>query len=168
MARRLFERARSIPWRSIAREAFDTVSFFTKFACVVHITHTYVGGIALSSGPSMLPTLSLTGDVVVIDRITTNFGKIKQGDLVLLRSPENPRKVILKRVTGLEGDHIRYLSTENGHLGENIVPKGHVWVEGDNLSTSNDSRKFGAIPYGLLHGRIFFRIWPIDRFGLLE
>ena len=33
------------------------------------------------------------------------------------------------------------------------VPKGHVWVEGDNAACSVDSRHFGAVPVALLIGR---------------
>ena len=33
------------------------------------------------------------------------------------------------------------------------VPKGHVWVEGDNSTCSADSRHFGAVPMALLIGR---------------
>lgn len=35
------------------------------------------------------------------------------------------------------------------------VPKGHVWIEGDNKYNTKDSRKFGPIPYALLQGRVF-------------
>jgi inner membrane protease subunit 1 len=35
---------------------------------------------------------------------------------------------------------------------------GHVWLEGDNLQNSTDSRYYGPIPYGLVRGRIFFKV----------
>ncbi|XP_029411063.1 mitochondrial inner membrane protease subunit 1 isoform X3 [Nannospalax galili] len=38
------------------------------------------------------------------------------------------------------------------------VPRGHVWLEGDNLQNSTDSRYYGPIPYGLIRGRIFFKL----------
>ncbi|KAL9259380.1 Mitochondrial ATP-independent inner membrane protease subunit 1b-like protein [Drosera capensis] len=38
-----------------------------------------------------------------------------------------------------------------------IVPKGHVWVQGDNVYESRDSCTFGAVPYALLQGRVFWR-----------
>lgn len=34
------------------------------------------------------------------------------------------------------------------------VPEGHIWVEGDNLPWSRDSRTFGAVPMALVFGRI--------------
>uniref|UniRef100_A0A2K5DR94 Peptidase S26 domain-containing protein n=1 Tax=Aotus nancymaae TaxID=37293 RepID=A0A2K5DR94_AOTNA len=42
------------------------------------------------------------------------------------------------------------------------VPVGHVWLEGDNLQNSTDSRYCGPIL-----GRIFFKIWPLSDFGFL-
>ena len=36
------------------------------------------------------------------------------------------------------------------------VRKGHVWLEGDNKINSIDSRIYGQVPYGLLHGRVFY------------
>lgn len=33
------------------------------------------------------------------------------------------------------------------------VPKGHVWVEGDNPTLSVDSRHIGAVPAALVLGR---------------
>ncbi|KAL6570552.1 Mitochondrial ATP-independent inner membrane protease subunit 1a [Orobanche gracilis] len=38
-----------------------------------------------------------------------------------------------------------------------MVPKGHVWIQGDNIFASNDSRHFGSIPYGLILGKVSFR-----------
>jgi Signal peptidase, peptidase S26 len=34
------------------------------------------------------------------------------------------------------------------------VPRGHVWLQGDNLLLSRDSREYGPVPLALLRGRV--------------
>jgi mitochondrial inner membrane protease subunit 1 len=38
------------------------------------------------------------------------------------------------------------------------VPRGHVWLTGDNLANSIDSRDYGAVPEATLRGRILARV----------
>jgi len=38
------------------------------------------------------------------------------------------------------------------------VPRGHVWIQGDNLSNSIDSRNYGAVPEATLKGRVLGRV----------
>ncbi|KAH9328843.1 hypothetical protein KI387_000951, partial [Taxus chinensis] len=109
-------------------------------------------------GPSMLPTFNISGDVLLADKLSARFGKIKRGDLVLVRSPQNPRKTVCKRVTGMEGDCVDFYKTDDGEQNQHVVvPKGHVWIQGDNLSVSNDSRNYGPVPCALIDGKIFLR-----------
>jgi len=58
----------------------------------------------------MIPAFNLTGDVVLMDRVTARRGKVGVGDIVFLRSPENPRKIVAKRVLGLEGDSVNFVA----------------------------------------------------------
>lgn len=48
------------------------------------------------------------------------------------------------------------------------VPKGHVWLEGDNALNSTDSRTFGSVPAGLIRGRAVCRLWPLSDVGRLD
>ncbi|XP_061621984.1 mitochondrial inner membrane protease subunit 1 isoform X1 [Phyllopteryx taeniolatus] len=52
--------------------------------------------------------------------------------------------------------------------GADEVPKGHVWLEGDNLTNSTDSRSYGPVPYALIRGRVCLKLWPPDSFGTLS
>ncbi len=47
------------------------------------------------------------------------------------------------------------------------VPAGMVFVMGDNRTNSQDSRVNGPIKQSSIVGRVFLRIWPIDRIGTL-
>ncbi|WRT64088.1 signal peptidase I [Kwoniella shivajii] len=40
------------------------------------------------------------------------------------------------------------------------IPKGHVWLVGDNLSNSTDSRKYGPVPIAMVKGKVLARIYP--------
>lgn len=41
-----------------------------------------------------------------------------------------------------------------------IVPKGHLWLEGDNSENSIDSRTYGPVPMGLIQSKATFRLYP--------
>lgn len=41
-----------------------------------------------------------------------------------------------------------------------IVPKGHLWLEGDNSENSIDSRTYGPVPMGLVQSRAAARLYP--------
>jgi inner membrane protease subunit 1 len=87
----------------------------------------------------------------------------------VIRSPENPNKTPIKRVVGVEGDCISFVidpvkSDESQTI---VVPKGHVFVQGDYTHNSRDSRNFGPVPYGLIQGRVLWRVWPFQDFGPL-
>jgi len=43
------------------------------------------------------------------------------------------------------------------------VPKGYVWVEGDNPLYSIDSRHYGPLPLSNVRGRVVYRMWPMRR-----
>jgi mitochondrial inner membrane protease subunit 1 len=44
-----------------------------------------------------------------------------------------------------DGDHVR-------------IPRGHVWLSGDNLSNSTDSRAYGPVPLALVKGKVLARV----------
>ncbi|EPQ28246.1 uncharacterized protein PFL1_04073 [Pseudozyma flocculosa PF-1] len=40
------------------------------------------------------------------------------------------------------------------------VPSGHVWLTGDNLGNSTDSRHYGPVPMGLVKGKVVAKVFP--------
>ncbi|GAU49873.1 hypothetical protein TSUD_366290 [Trifolium subterraneum] len=155
------------PFRFAIKEAWETSFLVAKCFCVLHVADNYLINPVITYGPSMLPTIDATPTIFLTERISTRFGKLAQGDIVVLRLPHNPRQAVAKRLVGLEGDKITYVSSpENSDKLETVVvPKGHVWVEGDNKYNSNDSRSFGPVPYGLIENKLFWRVSPLKDFG---
>lgn len=62
-----------------------------------------------SFGPSMIPTLHPSGNVLLAERISTRSQKLSRGDIVVFQSPEDPKKTPTKRVVGIEGDCISFV-----------------------------------------------------------
>ncbi|KAL1537661.1 Mitochondrial ATP-independent inner membrane protease subunit 1a [Salvia divinorum] len=160
----------ALQWKSAAKDVLSHSVLFAQFISLLHITDTYICSPTLVYGPSMLPTLNFTGDVLLVDKLSPLLGKVGNGDVVLVRSPENPRKSITKRIVGVEGDTVTFLVDSGRSVRSNsvVVPKGHVWIQGDNIYASNDSRHFGPVPYGLVLGKVFCRVWPPEEFGPLR
>jgi mitochondrial inner membrane protease subunit 1 len=103
------QRLAGIPWRSIARQGLSRVFLVAKAYCVIHIANEHLCSVALVRGASMLPALNLADDVVAVDRVSVRFGRVAPADIVLMISPEDPRKWLVKRVVGMQGDSVTYL-----------------------------------------------------------
>ncbi|CAL2253540.1 unnamed protein product [Prunus armeniaca] len=146
-------------WRSVAKEAKDLTVTVAKFMGLLHVTDAYLCSSTLVYGPSMLPTLNISGDVLLSEHVSHRFGKVGAGDLVLVRSPNDPRKIVTKRILGMEGDQVTFFvdPKHSDRSRTTVVPKGHVWIQGDNIYSSFDSRTYGAVPYGLIQGKVFCR-----------
>jgi len=143
-----------------------------NFGVAFHLLKENVGGLCFMAGPSMLPTLDNSGELVVESILPYRLfpSHLARGELITLTSPVNPSRIICKRVLGLPGDvvcvdptGIKALSTE--HV---IVPKGHIWIVGDNASWSRDSRDYGPVSMALIRGRIAARIYPFNRFTIFS
>jgi signal peptidase I len=104
----------------------------------------YIGFVARVEGSSMQPTIR-SGDVVVVRREW--FGPPARGDVVMLHSPVDPAKNLIKRVVAIEEDVV---SLPNGAAMQ--IPRGQIWVEGDNSSASLDSRHYGPVSASLIIG----------------
>lgn len=136
----------------------------------IYITvNDYVFCVARVEGTSMQPTLNpkfrKQSDVVILDRLITNYDNIKRGDIVALTSPNNQNVSFIKRVIGLEGDVVETPRYRHSYV---YIPRGHCWVEGDNSRSSLDSNSFGPVSLGLVKGRATHIVWPPKRWQSLE
>ncbi len=132
-------------------------------------------------------------DRVIVNKLAYKIHDIHRGDLIVFRRPPNlvlHEEDLIKRVIAVGGDTVsghdeavyvngqrqeeRYTDKEdcgvdmagNGmteDFAAITIPKGDLWVMGDNRCGSTDSRVFGPIKATLVVGHAFVLIWPPDR-----
>lgn len=154
-------------FRRVLGKTLGLVGYTIQYGCIAHCAFEYLGEVVVCSGPSMEPTIH-DSDLVVSENLSRHFYSIQKGDIVIAKSPNDPKTNICKRVIGLEGDKVCTSGPSDLLKRHSYVPKGHVWLEGDNLMNSTDSRSYGPVPYGLIRGRICLKIWPLADFGYLQ
>ncbi|CCF56795.1 hypothetical protein KAFR_0B04990 [Kazachstania africana CBS 2517] len=140
----------------LARSTFTTG---LKCFCLLHEIHRNVYEFTETAGESMIPTLSPQNDYVHVYKNLPHILKnLKIGDCVVLMKPNDSDSRVCKRITGMPDDIILVdPSNENNPNATNEyirVPKGHVWVTGDNLSMSLDSRSYNVVSMGLIVGKV--------------
>ena len=59
--------------------------------------------------------------------------------------------------------YVDHASIDGVYFGPVDVPRGDVFLLGDNRGNSEDSRDFGAVPEDDVVGRLLVRIWPLSR-----
>jgi len=142
---------------------------------------TFLGQIARVDGSSMQPTLE-DNDRLVVNKLAYRLHAPAIGDVVMLLSPENPSKALVKRVIAKPGDTIEsrdgtifvndvampesFLADEfksHDSWGPKTVPEGYFWVMGDHRNNSYDSRMFHEVPAKYILGKVAVRWWPIPR-----
>ncbi|XP_026176267.1 mitochondrial inner membrane protease subunit 1 isoform X2 [Mastacembelus armatus] len=152
--------------RQVLGRTLGFVGYTIQYGCIAHCAFEYIGEF-VCSGPSMEPTI-VSHDIILSERLSRHLCKIQKGDIVIAKSPFDPKMNICKRVIGLEGDKVCTSAQSDALKTHTYVPKGHVWLEGDNLRSSTDSRSYGPIPYALIRGRVCLKLWPPHRFGTLS
>lgn len=104
-----------------------------------------------------------SNNILFTEHITPRFQRLRRGDIIIAKNPSNPKQNICKRIKALPGDHVKFPFPKRSQ----IVPRGHVWLEGDNSSNSADSRLYGPVPEGLIKSRVVCRVWPLDKISSL-
>ncbi|KAK4537233.1 hypothetical protein CDCA_CDCA11G3258 [Cyanidium caldarium] len=154
---------------------------FLKVGCAVFLFQRHVAELTVCVGPSMLPTLGVTGDVVVLEHVSPHWRGYQTGDVVVAVSPTDPRVHICKRVVAVAGETVpassATLISNDALLVEETKPgttpslvsiqRGYVWLEGDNPENSTDSRHYGPVPVALVRGRVAFRVYPFHSAGAI-
>lgn len=130
------------------------------------------------------------GDRLIIEKISPRIGNIKRGDIVTIDDPiklSTDTRPIIKRVIGIEGDHVQirdgkvfvngeelkedYINGDttyevNEQYSDIIVEEGYIYVLGDNrlLGMSKDSRTIGTASMEYVTGKALLRFYPFNKF----
>jgi signal peptidase I len=149
---------------------------------VIVILRTFIFEFLIISGDSMSPTLAHS-DRILVYKLAYRSREPDIGDIVAFKMG---LKTIVKRVASVPGDVVEvrdgglycngkaFVSNSNSHnphrrsYGPIEVRNRHVFVVGDNMVLSVDSRDFGTIPYQDIIGKAIFRYFPPKRMGKLE
>ncbi|WP_297281432.1 signal peptidase I [uncultured Anaerococcus sp.] len=141
------------------------------------------------AGNSMLNTLH-NGDMLLMNKLSKNFTDYHRGQIVILKAPDYPNRLYVKRVIGEPGDTITLKDEKVYVNGEELnepytsvdytlqTSEDYEWtlldnqyfVMGDNRleGASNDSRNFGSIDKSEIVGHAFFRIYPFNDIGKID
>jgi signal peptidase I len=134
-------------------------------------------------GNSMTPTL-VNGEII----FSMKTSEYEPGDIIAFYYNN---RILVKRVIGAPGDWVDIDADGNVYVNNSLleepylteralgecnielpyqVPDARVFVMGDHRSTSVDSRHttIGCVAEEQIVGKILFRVWPLDRVGIVE
>ena len=160
----------------------STIYTLLTVAAVAVLVATLLLPVLRIYGSSMTPSL-YEGDIVV----SVKEMRFDRGDII---SFYYNNKILVKRVIAFEGEwvdmdedgnvRINGVLLDEPYVNEKAfgecdislpyqVPDGRVFVMGDHRSTSVDSRNtaVGCVAQEQIVGKIIFRIWPLNRLGIV-
>jgi signal peptidase I len=186
--------------KSTLREYFESI-------CVAVILALFVRTFVFQA--FKIPTGSMEENLLVGDHLIVNkmlyaptasgleksiapVRRVKRGDVVVFKFPNEPARDFIKRVVALPGERIRienkkvlingetldepyvhflaepgtdenvYSDPRGDDMQEIEVPPGHYFVMGDNRDNSHDSRFWGTLSGDLLKGRALMIYWSYE------
>lgn len=177
------ERKKQERQKEYKRILLHTISMIVVAAALSVLLATRFLPVLQVSGVSMEPALK-DGETVIL----LKQDKCKTGDLIGFYYQN---KILLKRVIGKAGDeididqngtvYVNHQKREENYVKEKAlgecdiqfpyqVPDGKLFVMGDCRSLSIDSRNtsIGCVAQEQVVGKVVFRIWPLERMGMIH
>ncbi len=135
---------------------------------------------------TMMPSL-MSGDRIMVNQKHYKSNKPQRGDIVVFKYPKDPSREFIKRIVAVGGDviksknkviyvnakpinepYIQLSDTGNNleqrdNFGPHFIPKGKLFVMGDNRDQSYDSRFFGFVGIEKLRGKALYIYWSKNK-----
>lgn len=174
---------------NLSTHAIDFIQTVVVFGAIFAIIYLFIAQPHKVSGTSMFPTFH-DGDYILTDKLSYRFNPPKKGDVIVLKNPRNEEQDFIKRIIATPGDTLKvssnfvfvngqklpetYLPPGTPTSGGSFLPEGaevkagsdQYFVFGDNREHSSDSREWGSLTKEEVVGKVFFRYWPPQGFGL--
>lgn len=140
---------------------------------------------------SMYPTLQ-ENNYLILNKVVYMIGEPKFQDIIVFKSSletdNGKKKNLIKRVIGVPGDTLEIKNgivyrngkalkepyVNGGYTPENlaptVIPKGKLFLMGDNRPNSIDSRdeRVGLVNIDSVVGKAFLRLFPFNEIGLVK
>ncbi len=167
------------------KEWIKTILYFIVMLLCVYLLIHYVGQRTVVDGGSMETTLN-DGDNLILNKISYRFSDPQRYDVVVFPVED---EFYIKRVIGLPGETVDIIDgkvwingkelTSDTYGKEPIEYPGLVdlpltlgedeyFCMGDNRNNSTDSRDIGPIARDRLEGKIWIRVYPFNKFGIVR
>jgi signal peptidase I len=156
----------------------ELVELFLLSLAVAVLLVTFIAQPFVVDGTSMEPSL-VDGERLIVSKLSYHLGQPARGDVVVFRFPGDRHQRFIKRVVGLPGETVSirdgkvlvdgrplaeaYLADATfGEYGPVRVPRGRLFLLGDNRANSRDSRypEVGLVAYADLVGKAVAAYWP--------
>jgi signal peptidase I len=176
--------ARPSPWRTALAMGRELVVTILPAVVMALLIQFFLAQSTIVFGQSMEPNLH-QDQRLVVEKVSYRWHGPQRGDIVVLPDPSGGPIPLIKRVVGLPGERVNIaagrvyvdgaaldepylaqITTGEGRSWQ--VPPMQVFVMGDNRGDSRDSRYFGPVSIETLVGHAVFRLWPLDKFGIVH
>ena len=173
-------------WRSLG----GTLLYLLVIVLLTWVIVTFVGQRTKVDGHSMEPTLS-DGDNLIVDKLSYRFRDPERYDIIIFPGPEEfgQHPYYIKRIIGMPGETVQikdgkvYINDKElksdvygitdyidyPGIAEEPITLGddEYFCLGDNRPVSQDSRyeEVGPVKRSIIVGKVWIRIWPLNKFG---
>lgn len=173
--------------RNLKSSIFEWVILAIVFLALLFLVPRFVFSRTIVYQESMEDTL-MEGDNLFVEKVSRYFTNPKRFDIVIVKIEGEEHYV--KRVIGLPGETVQIVEGEfaiNGeklteHYGKEpisdpgiagepvVLGEDEFFVVGDNREVSQDSRSesIGPVSKKQIEGRVLFRVWPLNKFGVVN